>query len=145
MQNLQATVITTSNKALNRGRQILHLVLQKKPFSEKIMEELENEISDRMGKFVSRIYKKLEQTKFENPQQSIKVILLKALVQIMRNMVKEYQQSLSPDDLKIIEEIFQKEENDIKIEEQKIKNIKESSIDEDINQTKLDDGKCAIQ
>ena len=60
-------------------------------------------------------------------------------------MVKEYQQSLSPDDLKIIEEIFQKEENDIKIEEQKIKNIKESSIDEDINQTKLDDGKCAIQ
>jgi hypothetical protein len=145
MQNLQATVITTSNQALNRGRQILHLVLQKKPFSEKIMEELENEISDRMGKFVSRIYKKLEQTKFENPQQSIKVILLKALVQIMRNMVKEYQQSLSPDDLKIIEEIFQKEENDIKIEEQKIKNIKESSIDEDINQTKLDDGKCAIQ
>ena len=48
MQNLQATVITTSNQALNRGRQILHLVLQKKPFSEKIMEELENEISDRI-------------------------------------------------------------------------------------------------
>lgn len=145
MQNLQATVIITSNQALNRGKQILHLVLQKKPFSEKIMEELEKEISERMGNFVSRIYKKLEQTKFENPQQSIKVILLKALVQIMRNIVKEYQQSLSPDDLKIIEEIFKKEENDIKIEEQKIKDIKESSIDEDINLTKPDNSKCAIQ
>ena len=145
MQNLQATVITTSNQTLNRGKKILHLVLKKKPFTEKIMEELENEISDRMGKFIGRVYKKLEQAKFQNPEQSIKVILLKALVGILKNMVKEYQQSLSLDDLKMIEEILQSEEDNIKNEELKIKDKKDNLIDEEIGQNKPDDNKCCIQ
>ena len=145
MQNLRSTVILTTTQTLSRGNKILYLVLHKKPFYAEAMEQLEKEIAERLNQFIDRVYNKLENAKFENPEQSIKVLLLKALYRILRNLAKEYEKNLSPADIKEIEEIFQNEEKNIKIEEAKIKDKKEDLADENLNKNIPNNDNCCIQ
>ena len=151
MQNFNVTVTQTAVQTIERGKNILHLVLKRKPVTEQALEELEKEISERIQNFLNRIIPKLEKTKFENPEQAIKVIFLKGLINILKKLVAEYQKELSPEDQVIVNQIFANEENNIKLEESKMQ-IEENktSIEEDIhaqmkNNNKDPKDKCSIQ
>lgn len=151
MQTFKGMVSQTATQTMQKGKQILHLVLRKKPLTEEVLEELEKEVSDRMIKFINRIMPKLENTKFENPEQAIKVILLKGLIKILKKLVAEYQKELSPEDQEFVNQIFANEENNIQLEESKISFDKhKTSIEEDINEDMPNKNKekkdqCGIQ
>ncbi len=148
MQSFQGMINQTATQTMLKGKQILHLVLKKKPLTEEVLEELEKEVSDRMIKFLKRIMPKLENTKFENPEQAIKVILLKALLKILKKLVAEYQKELSPQDQEFVNQIFANEENNIKLEEsQMLVDKNKTSIEEEINDDGLNKKKdqCSVQ
>lgn len=151
MQNFKGTVSQTVTQTLERGKRILHLVLQKKPITVQAFEELEKEVSDRMIKFVQRIMPKLENAKFDNPELAIKVIFLKGLINILKKLVEEYQKSLNPQDQLFIEEVFANEEKNIQIEESKMMTDKNKTTIEDgdndnmPNNNKESKRNCGIQ
>lgn len=149
MQNFKGTVSQTVTQTMERGKRILHLVLQKKPITIQAFEELEKEVSDRMIKFVQRIMPKLENAKFDNPESAIKVILLKGLINILKKLVEEYQKSLNPQDQEFIEQVFTNEEKNIQLEESKmITDKNKTTIEDDDNMPNNEKGStknCGIQ
>ena len=149
MQNFKGTVSQTVTQTMERGKRILHLVLQKKPITIQAIEELEKEVSDRMIKFVQRIMPKLENAKFDNPESAIKVILLKGLINILKKLVEEYQKSLNPQDQEFIEQVFTNEEKNIQLEESKmITDKNKTTIEDDDNMPNNEKGStknCGIQ
>ena len=149
MQNFKGTVSQTVTQTMERGKRILHLVLQKKPITIQAFEELEKEVSDRMIKFVQRIMPKLENAKFDNPESAIKVILLKGLINILKKLVEEYQKSLNPQDQEFIEQVFANEEKNIQLEESKmITDKNKTTIEDDDNMPNNEKGStknCGIQ
>ena len=140
--NINNIISQTCTATVDKGKQILHLVLQRKPVSVEALEELEKEVSERMIKFIKRIMGKLEKTKFDNPEQAIKVIFLKGLIKILKKLVSEYEKQLSPEDLQVVNQIFANEENNIKIEESKlIVDKNKTSIEEEQNPNDPDKNK----
>lgn len=128
MQNNQTYITQTLTQTIERGKKLLHLVLKMKPLVHQVFEELEIEISEGMSKFLARIKPKIENTKFENPEQAIKVLLLKGLLNILKKLVEEYQMSLSPKDQEFINQILETEEKSVQLEESKILTDKNKAI-----------------
>ena len=128
MQNNQTIISQTLTQTIERGKKLLYLVLKMKPLAHQVFEELEIEISEGMSKFLARIKPKIENTKFDNPEQAIKVLLLKGLLNILKKLVEEYQMSLSPKDQEFINQILETEEKSVQLEESKILTDKNKAI-----------------
>lgn len=101
---------------VNKGKQILHLVLKQKPFTVEVIEEIEKDIEIRMGQFIQTISPKLENMNFENPEQSLKVIILRGLINVLKELIQEHKIPLTESDIKSLNEIMAKEEADINAE-----------------------------
>ena len=116
---------------IQKGRQILYLVLKRKPFAKEIIEELEKELEDRMTAFIKSIAPKLQNMNFDDPEQSLKVIILRGLINILKNMIEEHKIELSDSDRKILDDLMKNEEETMK--------PTEKGTDNDTNQKKIKD------
>lgn len=103
-------------ETINKGKQTLHLVLKQKPFTAEVIEEIEKDIEIRMAQFIQTISLKLENMNFENPEQSLKVIILRGLINVLKELIQEHKIPLTESDIKTLNEIMAKEEADIKAE-----------------------------
>lgn len=101
------TLLTQTN--LERGKKILYLVLKKKPFSEKINENLGNEIEIKLEQFIINIIPKLETTEFRDSEQSLKIIILNAIIKILKEMIRNDLLKLDINDLKILDDLMKNE------------------------------------
>ena len=88
-------IMTLTQTVFKRGNQILYLVLQRKPFADEIRAELEK----RLYGFLQSIIPKLQNIKFSNPEQSLKIIILNAIIKILNQMIKEDIIKLNENDL----------------------------------------------
>ena len=101
----QTIIQEVEKHAIQKGRNILYLVLKKKTKDTKFIEDLEDEIEKRMGNFINKMSNKLLNTKFDNPEESLKYILLKALSIILEELLKELEFQLSPHDKELLNTI----------------------------------------
>ena len=109
------TLIETSKK---QGRKILYLVLKQKPLSKETVENLTEEIEQRLGAFFIKIAPKLEQMKPNEPETFLKYLLLQGVLKILENIMKKSYLSLTEEDKKAVERIYKKcEEEDFEKEE----------------------------
>jgi hypothetical protein len=92
-------IMTLTQTVFKRGNQILHLVLQRKPFADEIIDEVRAELEKRLYGFLQSIIPKLQNIKFSNPEQSLKIIILNAIIKILNQMIKEDIIKLNENDL----------------------------------------------
>ncbi len=109
------------NNCSNKTKKVLYLVLQKKSLEKKVIDDLEKELELKMMNFLKKIEPKLQNTNFENPEVSLRLVLLKGFIKILEKMIKDKFGQLSEHDQNLINEIMNGEEK---------KNNKEDNKDE---------------
>ena len=114
----------------NKGRNVLFLVLKKKSFEKEIIENLEKELDVKMQQFLIKIEPKIRNVKFDDPEKSLRLILLKGLINILKKMIQENIGELSLDDQKLLEEIMNEDD---KSKKSPGKNSKKDNKKEDKN------------
>ena len=116
------TTTTTQTMTLvqncsENGKRYLHLVLREKPFAEKIVEELKAEIEKRLEIYLNtHIFPQLEKidvSEFKNPEQSMKVIIISSIQEVLKEMMKENLLMLCQEDFALVEQIINSEEKEI--------------------------------
>lgn len=108
----QTLISNLTNHAVLKGKKILHLVLKPKINEGNIIKELEDEIEKRLGNFINKMSNKLLNTKFDNPEESLKYILLKALSIILEQLFNELHLELSPHDKELFNLVMEGENSD---------------------------------
>ena len=98
-ENSSSVTMTLTQNLLQRGNQILYLVLQRKPFVDEIIDEVRANIEKRLYEYLVSIIPKLQNIKFKNPEQSLKIIILNAIIKILNQMIKEDIIKLNENDL----------------------------------------------
>ena len=82
--------MTLVQKCSENGKRYLHLVLREKPFAEKI-----------------------DVSEFNNPEQSMKVIIISSIQEVLKEMMNENLLMLCPEDFALVEQIINSEEKEI--------------------------------
>ena len=112
---LRTMTYTKTELALQKGREILYLVLRKKPFSKEIIEIIEREVEKRFQNYILTIASQLENVKFKDPEKCLKIIILKSIINILKNMIQEDIIKLSENDLNVLFQLLNEEEKNIKL------------------------------
>lgn len=105
----QAKTCTNTNilqYAKLKARKSLYLVLKKKPFAKEIVEELNEEVERRLTNFIEKLVKKMEERQNDDPEKLLKYTILKAIVRILDNIMKENYIQMTEDDKAAVEIIF---------------------------------------
>lgn len=143
--NTTTTTTTTTTQTMTlvqncseNGKRYLHLVLREKPFAEKIVEELKAEIEKRLEIYLNtHIFPQLEKidvSEFNNPEQSMKVIIISSIQEVLKEMMKENLLMLCPEDFALVEQIINSEEKEInKPTQQNIENKDDKPKNENEN------------
>ena len=113
--SLRTMTYTKTELALQKGREILYLVLRKKPFSKEIIEIIEREVEKRFQNYILTIASQLENVKFKDPEKCLKIIILKSIINILKNMIQEDIIKLSENDLNVLFQLLNEEEKNIKL------------------------------
>lgn len=113
------TIIQYEKKLSDIGKKTLYLVLKPKEFSNEIIDSIQAEIERRFNNFLRQISSELKNTKFQDEENSIKYIMLKAISEILNKMLNERKILLSPKDKIIIDNIFEDEKKSIEENEEK--------------------------
>lgn len=115
MRSNNSIITQIETSSIKKSREILYIVLKEKPISEEVKQELEREIENRLVKFIQSISPKLQNMYFENKEQSLKVIILRGLINILQKMIEEHKMQLSESDQKALQEIMKEEEDKLSI------------------------------
>ncbi len=96
---------------LEKGKTILYLALKQKPFAEKVMDEVKSEVEKRLEKYLLQIMPKLENATFKDPEQTLKIIILNGIINILKEMIKEDLLQLTTNDFLILYDLLKNEQN----------------------------------
>ena len=107
--NRSSTVTQYENKVTKKAKKVLYLVLKKQNFADEIINSLQIEVEKRFKKFLNDIAGDLEKIKFEDEENSLKYIILKGMINILNQMLKERMILLSDKDKQLVNEIFEGE------------------------------------
>ena len=118
-ENSSSVTMTLTQIVLQRGNQILYLVLKKKPFVDEIIDEVRDNIKQRLNEYLVRIIPKLQNIEFKNSEQSLKVIILNVIMKILKQMINEDIIKLDENDLMLLYNIIKDEEMKF-VEDEKI-------------------------
>ena len=99
----------TVTEVINKGKKALYLVLKKKPLAVEIYDNLKNEAEERFNKFLENKKPLLMDIKPENPEIFYECFLMRAMIEILKEMLKERKVTLSERDLNLFNYIFKKD------------------------------------
>ena len=126
-----------------KGKSALYLVLKKKPLPIEILEALAAEVEIRYEKFLNQKLPLLKNIKPDNPEQFYECFLIRAMIEVLKQMLKEKKINLSEKDLNTFELIFKE---DLQKKKEKIKKAKikipedNSKVDDENNENNRDEG-----
>lgn len=107
------TITQFEKRLIEKGKKVIYLVLKPKTFGNEIIDSLHAELEKRFGNFVKQISPQLNNIKFEDEENSVKYIMLRAISEILTKMMNERMINLSSKDKKIIDDIFTDERKNI--------------------------------
>jgi DNA polymerase III delta prime subunit len=98
---------TESSKIIEQGKNIVYTILKRKPLNtEEILKQLEKEIEKRFQDRIKEITPSIENAKFDNPETSLKLILVKVMIEILDALFFEKMIALDEEDKKIVNDVF---------------------------------------
>lgn len=142
-ENSSSVTMTLTQNLLQRGNQILYLVLQRKPFVDEIIDEVRANIEKRLYEYLVSIIPKLQNIKFKNPEQSLKIIILNAIMKILKQMINEDIIKLNENDLMLFYNIVKNEEMKF-VEDEKISKNNNNDINTNKQENKQKNEKQGI-
>lgn len=108
MNSLNSQTLTqTITNVIEKGKKAIYLVLKKKPLHEEIYENLQHEVEERFKQFIEKKRPLLQQIQPENPEEFFQCFLIKAMINILKQMLEEKKINLTEKDLKLFDTVFE--------------------------------------
>ena len=104
----QTLTLVEQNFALKTSK-TLYLVLKKKGLADEIIDNIDKEVEKRLIEYLNNIAPKLNQMNFDDPVEALECLLLKQVVKILDDMIKEKMLNLNEEDKKRLFDLFQNE------------------------------------
>jgi Mg/Co/Ni transporter MgtE len=104
----QTLTLVEQNVALKKSK-TLYLVLKRKGLADEIIESIDKELEKRLIEYLKNIAPKLNQMNFDDPVEALECLLLKQVVKILDDMIKEKMLNLNEEDKKRLFDLFQNE------------------------------------
>jgi Mg/Co/Ni transporter MgtE len=104
----QTLTLVEQNVALKKSK-TLYLVLKRKGLADEIIENIDKEVEKRLIEYLNNIAPKLNQMNFDDPVEALECLLLKQVVKILDDMIKEKMLNLNEEDKKRLFDLFQNE------------------------------------
>ena len=104
--NNTQTITVLEENIIKKSRNTLHLVLRQRGFADDIIDSINNEVEKRLQQYLNKIASKMDNMNFDNPEESIKCLLLKKIIEILEEISKEKIANLSEEDKKLIFDIL---------------------------------------
>ena len=104
----QTLTLVEQNVALKTSK-TLYLVLKRKGLADEIIENIDKELEKRLIEYIKNIAPKLNQMNFDDPVEALECLLLKQVVKILDDMIKEKMLNLNEEDKKRLFDLFQNE------------------------------------
>jgi Mg/Co/Ni transporter MgtE len=104
----QTLTLVEQNVALKKSK-TLYLVLKRKGLADEIIESIDKELEKRLIEYIKNIAPKLNQMNFDDPVEALECLLLKQVVKILDDMIKEKMLNLNEEDKKRLFDLFQNE------------------------------------
>lgn len=105
---METTTLTIESKVVTEGKQKIYKILKMKSFDiEKNIGEIEKELEKRLNVHLNDLLVKLKEIKFENPETSTKVLIMRLMIKILNEICDEYKIKLNEKDLTNLEEMTQ--------------------------------------
>ena len=113
MESHYKTITVVEEKVSKKAKNTLYLVLKKRGFGEEVIEKMDTELERRFLEVLKRITPRLSEMHFDNPEEALEYILLKEIIKILDDFIKENMLNLNEDDKKIVIDLLgkQNEEN----------------------------------
>lgn len=113
MESHSKTITVVEEKVSKKAKNTLYLVLKKRGFEEEVIEKMNTELERRFLEVLKRITPRLSEMHFDNPEEALEYILLKEIIKILDDFIKENMLNLNEDDKKIVIDLLgkQNEEN----------------------------------
>jgi hypothetical protein len=110
MSSLTST--TFINFAKEKAKKVFYIVLKKKPFSVKRIEEINKEIEIKLEKFFIKIIPQLNQINPKDKEKFLKYITLKATLKILENIMEKNFMKLTEEDKIAAQKIYENGDKD---------------------------------
>ena len=107
--NISQTLTLVEQNVSLKTRKTLYLVLKRKGLADEIIENIDKEVEKRLIEYLNNIAPKLNQMNFDDPVEAIECLLLKQVVKILDDMIKEKMIYLNEEDKKRLFDLFQNE------------------------------------
>lgn len=110
ISNLSQTITLVEQKVTTKAKKTLYLVLKKKGFAEEIIDNIDKELEKRLIEYLKNIAPKLNQMNFDNPEEALECLLLKQMIKILDDILKEKMLNLNEEDKKKLFDFFKNED-----------------------------------
>ena len=107
--NISQTLTLVEQNVSLKTRKTLYLVLKRKGLADEIIENIDKELEKRLIEYIKNIAPKLNQMNFDDPVEALECLLLKQVVKILDDMIKEKMLNLNEEDKKRLFDLFQNE------------------------------------
>ena len=107
--NISQTLTLVEQNVSLKTRKTLYLVLKRKGLADEIIDNIDKEVEKRLIEYLNNIAPKLNQMNFDDPVESLECLLLKQVVKILDDMIKEKMIYLNEEDKKRLFDLFQNE------------------------------------
>ena len=107
--NISQTLTLVEQNVTLKTRKTLYLVLKRKGLADEIIDNIDKELEKRLIEYLNKIAPKLNQMTFDDPVTALECLLLKQVVKILDDMIKEKMLNLNEEDKKRLFDLFQNE------------------------------------
>ena len=107
--NISQTLTLVEQNVSLKTRKTLYLVLKRKGLADEIIDNIDKELEKRLIEYLKNIAPKLNQMNFDDPVEALECLLLKQVVKILDDMIKEKMLNLNEEDKKRLFDLFQNE------------------------------------
>ena len=107
--NISQTLTLVEQNVTLKTRKTLYLVLRRKGLADEIIDNIDKELEKRLIEYLNKIAPKLNQMTFDDPVTALECLLLKQVVKILDDMIKEKMLNLNEEDKKRLFDLFQNE------------------------------------
>ena len=107
--NISQTLTLVEQNVSLKTRKTLYLVLKRKGLADEIIDNIDKELEKRLIEYLKNIAPKLNQMNFDDPVEALECLLLKQVVKILDDMIKEKMIYLNEEDKKRLFDLFQNE------------------------------------
>ena len=107
--NISQTLTLVEQNVSLKTRKTLYLVLKRKGLADEIIDNIDKEVEKRLIEYLNNIAPKLNQMNFDDPVEALECLLLKQVVKILDDMIKEKMLNLNEEDKKRLFDLFQNE------------------------------------